>query len=248
MITEELMLLKEEFKRIKDMGYVKGTRGGTTGIGKTFEDLLGKKEDTLDKPDFHGIEIKTKRTYSRAYTTLFNAEPKGKKEDEAKRLKDKYGYPDSVLKQFKVLNVSVQANCNTSVGGRFLFKLDVDKEAEKIYLLIHDKNLIFKERRVYWDFSTLRARLERKLPYLALIKAWTTNRDGVEYYKYYDINFYKLKTFEDFLKLIEDGTIRITFHLGIYRIGERKGKIRDHGTCFEIQELDMDKLFEKIEL
>ena len=40
MKTDELELLKNEFIRIKNMGYVKAGRTGTTGIGKTFEDLL----------------------------------------------------------------------------------------------------------------------------------------------------------------------------------------------------------------
>ena len=39
MKTENLEQLKQEFIRIKNMGYVKGTRKGLTGVGKTFEDL-----------------------------------------------------------------------------------------------------------------------------------------------------------------------------------------------------------------
>ena len=38
-------------------GYVKSIRGGTTGIGATFEALIGKEEDKLSLPDFKGIEI-----------------------------------------------------------------------------------------------------------------------------------------------------------------------------------------------
>ena len=76
MITKELYNLKQEFEKIKKMGYVKSTRSGFTGIGKTFEDLIGKNEDTLETPDYHGIEIKTKKSYSKSYTTLFNATPK----------------------------------------------------------------------------------------------------------------------------------------------------------------------------
>lgn len=247
MITEEIILLKNEFKRIKAMGYVKATRGGPTGIGKTFEDLLGKKEDTMELPDFHGIEIKTRRGYSKSYTTLFNYTPKGE-QIVTKRLKDTYGHPDSVLKNFKVLNVSVQANCCTFVSNRFLFKLEVCKEEEKIYLVIYDKNFLLLEKKVYWEFHTLELKLKRKLNYLAVVKAWTTNKLGVEYYKYYDINFYKLKTFDTFLKLVEDGTIRITLKLGIFRSGEKKGQLRDHGTSFEIQELDMEKLFDLIKM
>lgn len=110
MITEELINLKKEFNRIKNLGYIKSTRKGLTGIGKTFEDLIGKKEDTLDLPDYHGIEIKTKRGYSNCYTTLFNLTPKGKNEFEIKHLCETYGYPDKILKNHKILHFSVQAN------------------------------------------------------------------------------------------------------------------------------------------
>lgn len=248
MITEELINLKNEFKRIKDMGYVKATRSGPTGIGKTFEDLLGKKEDTLELPDYNGIEIKTKRGYSRSYTTLFGATPKGKQEFEIQRLRKAYGYPDLVYKNQKLLNVSVQANCSTLVGGRFLFKLEVDYEKEKVFLLVMDKNRYLLEKKSYWEFSVLKEKLERKIKYLALVKAWPNTINGEEYYKYYDIDFYHLKNFEEFLKLIEDGTIRITFKIGIFKKGVRAGELHDRGTGFEIQEIDMPKLFDLIEI
>ena len=86
MYKKEIEQLEKEFKRIKNMGYVKSTRNGPTGIGKTFEDLLGKKEDALGLPDYKGIEIKTKRSYSNSYTTLFNATLHGQNNYETKRL------------------------------------------------------------------------------------------------------------------------------------------------------------------
>lgn len=245
MITEEIILLKKEFERIKKMGYVKGTRGGATGIDKTFEDLLSKMEDTLSTFNFRDIEIKTKRSYSKAYTTLFKCMPKGDK-IVLKRLKNTYGYTDSVHRTYKVLNVSIQANCSTLVSNRFLFKLEVNWEDEKIYLAIYDKNFLLLEKKIFWDFQSLKIKLQRKLSCLAFIKAWTTCKMGIECYKYYDISFYKLKSFEDFLRLIENGTIRVTFKLGIFRSGEKKGELHDRGTSFEIQELDMEKLFDLI--
>lgn len=247
-ITEELNNLKKEFERIKKMGYVKATRSGYTGIGKTFEDLLGKKEDSLELPDYHGIEIKTKRGYSNSYTTLFGATPQGKKEFEIKRLRSAYGYPDSVYKSQKLLQNSVQANCSTLIGGKFLFKLVVDYEQQKIFLLITDMYMNFIEKKSYWTFEALKTKLERKLQYLALVKAWPNEINGEMYYKYYDIDFYKLKDFEEFIKLIEDGTIRITFKIGIFKKGARAGELHDRGTSFEIQEIDMYKLFDKIEV
>ena len=55
-------------------------------------------------PDFDGIEIKTRHSYSKAYITLFNAVPTGSNFHETKRLRDEYWYPcknDKYLKEFK---------------------------------------------------------------------------------------------------------------------------------------------------
>lgn len=248
MITEDVIVLKQEFERIKKMGYVKSTRSGFTGIGKTFEDLIGKEEDTLEAPDFRGIEIKTKRGYSKGYTTLFCATPQGKGEFETKRISNAYGYPDKILKDKEVLANSVQANYPTLVAGHFAFKLQIDYEKEKIYLVIKDRNGKLLEKDVYWDFSTIQEKLERKMKVLAFIKAWPNRIDGVDYYKYYDIKFYQLKGFEEFLKLIEQGVIRITFKIGVFRQGERMGEVHDRGTGFEIEEINLTKLFNPIEI
>lgn len=248
MITEELKNLKREFLRIKSMGYVKSTRKGPTGIGKTFEDLLGKKEDRESLPDYHGIELKTKRAYTKSYTTLFSLTPEGDDEYQVKRLRDKYGYFINNGSKIKVLMCSIQANCSTFVANKYLFKLDVDREKERIVLNIANQNFTVIDRKSYWSFELIKSRLERKLPYLALVKAWTNHKDGVEYYKYYDIDFYKLKTFEEFLNLLESGTIRITFKVGVYKQGPFKNQINDKGTSFEIQEIDFCKLFDKLEV
>lgn len=245
-MTEELKKLKKEFEKIKLLGYVKSTRKGYTGIGKTFEDLLGKAEDNLSKPDFQGIEIKTKRAYSKSYTTLFNATPMGNSDSEIKRLRITYGYPEFTNSKIKILNCSVQASCSTFVAQKYLFKLYISYEEEKIYLIIYNQSFVLIEKKVYWPFSLIKERLEQKLQYMALIKAWPNIISGEEYYKYYDIDFYKLKTFTEFLKLIEDGTIRITFKIGVFKDGSKKNQIHDRGTGFEIQELDLLKLFEKI--
>ncbi len=247
-MTEELQRLKREFLKIKSMGYVKSTRKGPTGIGKTFEDLLGKKEDRLSEPDYHGIELKTKRAYTKSYITLFSATPQGEEQLQVKRLRDNYGYQIKPGSKLKCLNCSVQANCSTFVSGKYLFKLKIDWENEKVFLMISNQSFTMIEQKSYWTFGMLKERLERKLPYLALIKAWPNTINGEEYYKYYDIEFYHLKTFEEFLKLLESGTIRITFKVGIYKKGPYKNQINDKGTSFEIQDVDLFKLFDKLEV
>lgn len=245
---QDMIELKAKFERIKNMGYVKSSRGGSTGIGKTFEDLIGKEEDTLETPDYKHIEIKTKRGYSNSYTTLFNATLEGPHELETQRLKNKYGYPDRILKDCKVLNATVQADCFTLVANRYYFKLKVDRKKGKVFLIIADKRYYLYEQNAYWSFALLKEKLERKLKFLALVKAWPNKINNEDYYKYYDIKFYKLKSFDYFIDLLEKGLIKVTFKMGVYRSGERFKEPKDRGTSFEIQEENLELLFDKLEI
>ncbi len=247
-MKKELLLLKQEFEKIKNLGYIESSRKGFTGIGKTFEDLIGKEEDTLETPDYHGIEIKTKRGYSKSYVHLFHATPKGKNDFEIKRLCNTYGYPDKIKKEYKVLAFSIQGNKSVFVANRFLFKLSIDYENKKIYLIICDKNMQLVEQDIYWDFDLIQEKLERKLSYLAFIKAWSKTIKGIDYYNYYAIQFYELKSFNVFLFLMEQGVIRITFKIGVFREGPRMDEIHDRGTSFEIEEQNIQKLFNQLNI
>ena len=243
MKTKELENLKQEFLRIKNMGYVKSTRSGVTGVGKTFEDLLGKEEDTKGTPDYNGIELKTKLGYSKSYTTLFNSTPEG--ELETQRLCKEYGYPDRILRDKKVLNVSITTT-PILVANRYFFNLKVDYNMQKLILIIKNKYGKILESKVYWSFETLKEKLNTKLQYVAVINAWPTTRNNVTYYKYYKINFYKLKTFEKFIELIDKGIIRISSKIGVYRTGTKEGLYHDRGTSFELKTFDFYQLFEHI--
>ena len=189
MKVQELEQLKQEFTKIKNMGYVKSTRKGVTGVGKTFEDLIGKSEDTKSIPDYHGIEIKTKIGYSKSYTTLFNLTPEG--ELETQRLCKDYGYPDKIFKDKKVLNVSITKK-PTLVANKYFFNLKVDYDKQKLILTIKNRYSHLLEDRVYWNFKTRKEKVNTKLQYVALINAWPTTRNNITYYKYYKIIFYKL--------------------------------------------------------
>ena len=43
MIDENIRKLQKEFKKIKGMEYIKTVRNGPTGVGATFEKLIGKE-------------------------------------------------------------------------------------------------------------------------------------------------------------------------------------------------------------
>lgn len=245
-MDDVILDLKKKFAAIKRMGYIKSGRKGTTGIGKTFEDLIGKKEDSSSSPDYKGIEIKTKRGYSKGYITLFNAAISGKEPYQSRRIKDIYGYSYVQDSNYKVLNCSIFCNKVTLVANKYYFKLKIDYKNERIYLVICDRYYNILENEAYWEFDTLKNKVYTKLNYLAIIKAWTNKINGEIYYKYYDLKIYKIISFDRFIKLIDEGKIRVSFKISTYRDGNRKGETCDHGTSFEILEENLSELFAKI--
>lgn len=243
---KEINELVKKFNIIKEKGYVKSTCNHLGGIGITFEHMIGNNENDFEIPDYKGIEIKTKRAYSKSYTGLFNCVPTGPHFHEVERLKEKYGYPDKILKSYKILNTSVYTTEKTKVGIYYYFQLKVDRVKQKIYLNIYDFNNKLIENCVYWDFDILKEKLYRKLRILAFIKAYVKKIEKQEYFKYYDLKLYELKDFDTFIKLIEKGLIRINFKIGVFRKGNKLGKIHDHGTSFSIQESNLINLYNHI--
>ena len=57
---EHLVELLKRFDQVKAMGWVDSLRSGDTGIGYTFETLVGIEENNSQEADFRGIEIKCK--------------------------------------------------------------------------------------------------------------------------------------------------------------------------------------------
>lgn len=247
-MKESIKDLKKLFYEIKNKGWIESDTNNLGSIGHTFEKLLGIQTNELEFPDFEGIEIKTKNKYSSSYTTLFCCTPTGPHFHEVERLKDLYGYPDSKLKEYNVLNTSVYSKYKNKVGTKYYFEIKVDKEKQKIFLLIFNCKKELIEDIVYWDFDILEEKLYRKLKYLAFIKADKIFKQKKRYFKYYSMKIYKLKDFETFIDLIENRIIRLSLKIGVFRTGKKVGQIHDHGTSFCIEEDNLDKLYDLIEI
>lgn len=247
-MESDIESLKEKFYTIKKKGWIKSCRQDTGGIGITFEKLVGVNTNELEIPDFGEIEIKTKTIGSDSYTTLFNCVPTGPRYHEVERIKDTYGYPDKIIKSKKVLNAIINSKVEVKVGLWYYFRIKVDKEKERIVLIISDKNKNILEQEVYWDFDSLEEKLCRKLNYLAIILAEKKKIDNEKYFKYCQMKVLKLKSFETFIELLEKGVIQISLKLGIYRSGSKIGKIHDRGTAFGIKEENIEQLFEIIDV
>ncbi len=244
MIDDYILNLQKRFLEIKKMEYVKTVRNGPTGIGTTFEYLLGKSQESFEIPDFYGIEIKTKRSYSKSYITLFNAVPTGSHFHETKRLRDSYGYPSKKDKLLKELHTDVYSKRMVKVGLWYYFQLEINYEQKKIILLIYNYQKKLIDNSTYWDFDILKEKLERKLQVLAVVKAWPNRINHTEYFKYYKMNIYILRDYNHFIKAIENGFIKISLKIGSYDKLEKYGKIKEHGVGFSIREEDLLKIFD----
>lgn len=243
------MIYQNEINKLIDNNkWIKAIGKGSASVGITLETLLGKEIENFEIPDYHGIEIKTKYSLSEEYLTLFNATPDSYL-FEIKRITNEYGYRSKDLPNYKVLNIGVLGNRKTKLPSNYYFKLSVDWTRKNVILNIYDKNLKLIDNKCAWSFQMLKEKLERKLSTLAYIKAerkWDQIERAV-YFKYTEITFYKLKSFEQFIKLIENGRIKILFKIGIYKSGKRKGQIHDHGTSFSIKDCNLQYLFNKIQ-
>ena len=239
-------ILQKRFLKIKRMGWVMSYRKGNTGIGYTFEKLLGKKEDALCYPDFCGIEIKTHRSRSNSYITLFNYNPIGESSYELKRIFNKYSYLHTKNRKIRSLNANIYSNYINDVGINYKFSLKVDEDSQRIYLVVFDRLGNFIEKESYWSFDTIKQKLYTKLKYLAFIEAESKFINGYEYFKYNKINFYALKDFETFIHLIKISKIRISFLVSGSL--EENESINSHGTSFSIKKENLNLLFNPVEL
>lgn len=246
-MIEDILELKNNFEEIKSMGWIMSKRKGSTGVGYTFESLLNLQENSLEIPDYRSIEIKTQRTKSNSYVNLFNAAPDGDNLCEIERLRNNYGYPDKILKNCKIINCDVFANRLKNLGSKYKTKLLVDWQNEKIRLIILDNCLQTVDTKISWSFDLIKEKLFRKLNYLALVKADNKFVDGVEYFRYSELNIYKLKSFNKFIKLIDNGVVKITFKICVVRYGEKRGKTDNHGTSFSISRENLSKLYDNVE-
>ena len=52
-MKEEIILFIKKFNSIRSLGYVKAINNDNSGIGLTFEKIIGKESDNYPLPDFH---------------------------------------------------------------------------------------------------------------------------------------------------------------------------------------------------
>ena len=74
----------------------------------------------------------------------------------------------------------------------------------------------------------------------------TFNDKGINYYSFHNMNIYSLKSFDTFIKLIEDGVVYLTINTGVHKSGYYKGQFINHGCAWRINVDNIELLYNKI--
>lgn len=246
-MNENIQTLKNEFFRIKALGFVENTRPNNTdgGIGNTFEDLLGVAENNKSEADFKGFEIKSQRFLNTSVVSLFTKAPEFPKRANS-FLRENFGeerneeHPGK-----KILYASVYGNREAEIYSKYKMRLQVNRQEEKIELVIKDLNNNILSS-VYWSFKLI-IKASSKLKNLFLVSAETKKENGKSYCYFNEGAFYYNFDFEKFLNEIEGGNIQFDIRIGVYNSGKNIGKTHDHGSGFRVKRENFKKLYTSFE-
>jgi hypothetical protein len=218
---------KAKFEELKNRGFVKSLRRGPTGIGLTFETLMGVEENNLALPDIEGIEIKAHRDNSKSMITLFTFNRKAWQIPPLEAIR-KYGSHDDNGRLGMYYTMSLTPNS----AGLFL---TVNETAISVQ---HTSGEIIAT----WQLSTLAERFSQKIPALLFISAHTEERAGIEYFHFYRGQLMRDTTKELLSELFKTGNLLVDL-----RLHDKETMARNHGTGFRTFEDKLPLLFKKIE-
>ena len=217
---------KEKFQELKNKGFVPSRRKGPTGVGYTFETLLGLGENNLALPDIENIEIKAHRDNSNSMITLFTFNRKAWKLNPLEAIR-KYGSYD--------------------VKGRLgmYYTMSLTPNSAGLFLNVNDKEISVQhtsgEVIATWQLTTLAERFIQKIPALLFISARTEERGGKEYFYFYRAQLMMGTSPELLSDLFKTGNLLVDL-----RLHDKKTMARNHGTGFRTYEDKLPLLFKQI--
>lgn len=217
---------KAKFQELKTQGFVPSLRKGSTGIGYTFETLLGLDENNLALPDIDNIEIKTHRDNSSSMITLFTFNKKVWKINPLDAIR-KYGSYD--------------------INGRLgmYYTMSLTPNSAGLFLNVMEKEIsvqhISGEIIATWQLVELAKRFIQKIPALLFVSAHVEERDGKEYFHFYRIQLMQETSPELLADLFKTGSLLVDL-----RLHDKETRARNHGTGFRTNEDKLPLLFKQI--
>jgi len=215
-----------KFQELRNNGFVPSLRKGPTGIGYTFESLLGLDENNLALPDIENVEIKAHRDNSNSMITLFTFNRRVWQIDPLKAIRE-YGSFD--------------------VNGRLrmYYTMSLTPNSAGLFLNINEREIsiqhISGEVIATWQLEALAERFIQKIPALLFISAQTEERAGREYFYFYRAQLMKGTTPELLSDLFNIGDLLVNL-----RLHDKGTRARNHGTGFRTYEDRLPLLFNRI--
>ena len=231
-VSDELL---DKLREVASRGWIKTVTVGDTGIGATLEHCLGIQINSSQKPDYKGIELKTKRITGLRATTrtsLFAQVPDWEISvlKSSAQILDTYGYNRDDVKK---LYCTVKATAPNSQG--LILRVDEPKDI----LQERYESADISRDVVTWKFDVLRNRLLTKHNETFWVGAATSKIDGTEHFHYKNVLHTRVPFASNFHTLCQEGVITLD-HL-IKR--DVSGKVVEKGPLFKINPSDLGLLF-----
>lgn len=200
------------------MGFIKSSRDGNTGIGKTFEDNLGIIENNKKDSDFDGFEVKSQRQLSGSKITLFTKSPSFPlKANNYLRLK--YGKPDEKYPKIPVLHTSMYGDRFNNYLDTYCFKIDCNKRKKIVSIKVKDfKTQQLVNDEIYYTFEDVKD-ATNKLKNLFVVYADTRVIKKKEEFHFTKAEVFIGFNFDLFLEEIKKGNIQYDIRIGAYKTG-----------------------------
>lgn len=232
------------FYNCKKIGWIESAGCGYNSVGRTFEKMVGIKENSSPLADINGFEIKTKCSKVHSNITLFSCSPFNYGDIDCFRIT--LGKDDEALHDSKVLFLSVWKKEKFFVNDKYLVKLIIDEDFGVINIKVYEKYTEKFITEVVWLFEQIEQRINEKCKNLVFVDADKCIKNNKVFFRYNSLSFFELKSVDTFYNLIKNGTISITFNIGVYKSGKYFGKPYNHGINFCIREKDVELLYNKI--
>tara|TARA_Y200000002_G_scaffold311359_1_gene268377 strand:+ start:87 stop:1280 length:1194 start_codon:yes stop_codon:yes gene_type:complete len=224
--------LLDKIKSISNQGYLLAKEGDKE-VGEVLERALGIKANSSQKPDYKGIEIKSKfnlKTRANLFAKVPNYSHPLSKISKIYEIADIFGYKQD---GFMVLRNTISAKKPNS--QRLFFRLDFNKE---ILFETTDRDDAPKDFAV-WEFSELIKSLEIKHKETFWVEASKKEIDGKKYFHYKKITHTLDPKSYLMPNLIQDGTITMD-HL--IKPNSAKTGRKESGPLFKIKPSDISAL------
>jgi len=131
------------------------------------------------------------------------------------------------------LHTTVSAKEFNKLKSKPGFKITIDKE--RINLVTIENEVVG-----YWDKETIKKSFERKIPKLLYVKAESRGSGSDEEFWFNEAWLLSGFDFENFVRLLKEGTILVDIRIGQYP----DGRPHDHGTGFRVLPAKLDLCFE----